>query len=147
MGTVKGPVNEEKMVEKPLTELQERFVHEFLKIGRAGAAAQAAGYARNSAHISAYRLLQDPRVAARLEELRRTVLSPDMVTREALLGSMVRDYMELTSAQQRIKAAESIARVAGISGVTNVEVGADRRSVTFILPDGKEVMKLDKIND
>jgi len=53
-----------------LTPKQERFVEQYLIENNASLAARQAGYSPGSARSTGYKLLQQPRVAARIEELR-----------------------------------------------------------------------------
>ncbi len=71
-----------------LTPRQERFCLRFVESMSAAGAAHAAGYAPRRARLTGYRLLLDPRVTARIEDLQTARARAFCTSIEHLLGKL-----------------------------------------------------------
>lgn|SRR3990167_310879 len=126
-----------------LSHKQEAFVLAYLARGNAKEAARDAGYKTSSAHTV---LLKNPKVVARLREIRDMVAIPavmsDVRRREVL------SEIAASAHRQPIKAGDRIAAIAELNKLEGayapekhaVAVVERRVSFVFIMPDGTNIM-------
>ena len=116
-----------------LTSKQLGFCAAFVANGGKGtAAAKAAGYAPNSAHVEAYRQLQNPSIIKAIHELSVSALgalAPGAIKTIGKLSQIaVSEYVQL-------EASKDILTRLGMAAATKVRVSSDV-SVTFDFGDG-----------
>ena len=75
-----------------LTPRQERFCQRFVYCLNAAKAARVAGYAPRTANREGYRLLQDPRVARRIQEIQWTLAEQHGRDTDTLVGKLEMVY-------------------------------------------------------
>ncbi len=102
--------------EDPLPPRQEAFCHYFVLWGNASVAAKQAGYARPSARNQGYRLSRNPRIRARIAELRRGLARAYGLDAEVLVGKLEALYQRAVDDHHFHAAARCVelqARMAG----------------------------------
>jgi phage terminase small subunit len=96
---------------------RERFIEEYLVDGNGTAAAVRAGYARAGAHVTASRLLRDPKVAEAVAAGHAEKRAELKIDRQSVAAAFLAAY-ELASAQGNpgamVSAAREIGRLCGL---------------------------------
>lgn len=87
---------------------QQAFVVEYIKDSNAAAAARRAGYAPEYADRQGYQLLENPRVAAEIERLKRERNGLAMVDAEWLLRELVLQYQKATDGDRDAAALKAL---------------------------------------
>lgn len=103
-------------VAEQLSARQEAFCAAYVRLGSAAAAARRAGYSDGAAKSQGWRLLQDPKVRARLDELRRTEGGPtgggvDLAGLMAKLEAVYDDARRHREYNSAVRAVEAQARL------------------------------------
>lgn len=105
-----------------LKERQEKFCQNYVLHRNATKAAQAAGYSEGSAHNQGYRLLQEPKIQERIEELANGITTDvDVISEIEKQYEVARNAGHTNSA---LKALELLAKVRG-NNSEDVEVDTD----------------------
>ncbi len=97
----------------PLTYKQERFCQEYVVWCEAKKAATVAGYSENSAHVTGCRLLQDPRIKARISKLTVEKSAERDVSEKAVTKMLQDSFDAATQAGQHgpaVRAAELLGK-------------------------------------
>ena len=89
---------------------QEKFCLHYLKTMNATQAAKSAGYSPESAHVQGCRLLKDPKVAARITELKKEMTSELFIDAQDIIKQYIKiafadmnDYVGYGTVQKEIK--------------------------------------------
>ncbi len=103
-------------VAEQLSARQEAFCVAYIRLGSAAAAARRAGYSASAAKSQGWRLLQEPRVRARLDELRRGSGGPsaggaDLAGLMAKLEAVYEDARHTRDYGAAVRAVEAQARL------------------------------------
>jgi len=103
-------------VAEQLSARQEAFCTAYIRLGSAAAAARRAGYSPGAAKSQGWRLLQEPRVRARLDELRRGAGGPgaggaDLAGLMAKLEAVYDDARHTRDYSAAVRAVEAQARL------------------------------------
>lgn len=103
-------------VAEQLSARQEAFCVAYIRVGSAAAAARRAGYSAGAAKSQGWRLLQEPRVRARLDELRRGSGGPaaggaDLAGLMAKLEAVYEDARHTRDYSAAVRAVEAQARL------------------------------------
>ena len=108
-----------KQPAKPLRPRHEAFCQYFVLGGNATYAARAAKYSPQSSGNQGYRLMRQPRIRARIAEIRRGLARAYAVDAEVLLGKLEALYQRANEDHQfhaAVRAVEAQARIAGHAG-------------------------------
>ncbi len=106
---------QDKQQEKPLRSRHEAFCQYFVLYGSARNAAQEAGYAPPSCKNQGYRLMRQPRIRARVAEIRRELARAYALDAEVLLGKLEALYQRANEDHHfhaAVRAVEAQARIA-----------------------------------
>jgi len=101
---------------RPLTLRQQAFCDYYLRHGNAARAARECGYSSGNAADSGSHLLKDPRVAARIEELRAAGRDEDERVRDDMIEKLERIYqmaVDKGNLAAAVRAVEAQARIRG----------------------------------
>jgi phage terminase small subunit len=101
---------------RPLRPRQERFCQQFVSSANAAAAAVAAGYAPGSARNAGYRLLNHPRIAARITQIQTETARHHCSDTEVLIGKLEAVYRRAMYDHQFSAAARAVELQAKLSG-------------------------------
>jgi len=96
-----------------LTPKQEKFCREYLVDLNGAAAARRAGYKPEGADKVSYRLRQDPKIKARIEELQADVAKRSEVTADGVIAMLQKSYRDAQEANQHgpaVRAAELLGK-------------------------------------
>lgn len=112
-------------VAEQLSARQEAFCTAYIRLGSAAAAARRAGYSPGAAKSQGWRLLQEPRVRARLDELRRGAGGPgaggaDLAGLMAKLEAVYDDARHTRDYSAAVRAVEAQARLIERFGAVTV---------------------------
>lgn len=102
-----------------LTGRQKRFCQRFVEWGNATAAARDAGYAPNSARVTAHRLLGLPKVAERIRVLQAEMAETHCRNRDALLAKLEAVFRQSVNDNQFTAAARAVELQARLGGLTS----------------------------
>ena len=104
--------------EKPLRSRHEAFCQYFVLYGSAANAAREAGYAPASCKNQGYRLMRQPRIRARVADIRRGLARAYALDAQVLLGKLEALYQRANEDHHfhaAVRAVEAQARIAAMS--------------------------------
>ncbi len=108
----------DKPQEKPLRSRHEAFCQYFVLYGNASYAACDAGYAGASSKNQGYRLMRQPRIRARIADIRRELARAYALDAQVLLGKLESLYQRANEDHHfhaAVRAVEAQARIAAMS--------------------------------
>jgi len=79
---------------------QENFVKHYLHNGNASEAAILAGYSKNGAEKAGYKLLQKPKIKARIDAVRKKAEEETQMSHDKMLGNII-DFIERAKKDDR----------------------------------------------
>jgi len=121
-----------------LSPKQEKFCLEYIKLGNGTHAYINAGYSEKGAEVSASQLLRNPKVIARLDELKKEAQKEFKVDRKFLFDG----YMELIEKHKDLTPAvakgsyDSIAKMFGLNEADKVELTGKIEGFKIVLDEG-----------
>ena len=131
----------QRVVNRPLTHLQLRFVHRYLETGNGLRSAQEAGYSKHTAAATGSRLLTQSNVQAELARLREQQAELAVYTAEGTvqaIGELAHSKLETSSI--RLQALSLLAKVQGLlverSVTASMDMDAGSLSATLELVAG-----------
>lgn len=117
---------------------QEKFCQEYYKTSNATQSYISAGYSEKGAEVSASQLLRNPKVIARLDELKKEAQKEFKVDRKFLFDG----YMELIEKHKDLTPAvakgsyDSIAKMFGLNEADKVELTGKIEGFKIVLDEG-----------
>ena len=115
---------------KPLRSRHEAFCQHFVLLGNAADAASKAGYAYEWARNQGYRLMRQPRIQARVAEIRSGLASAYCLDAGVLLGKLEAVYQRAVCEHNFHAAARCVEIQARIAGHTPTQGGHDTSVTT-----------------
>jgi len=97
------------MAKRELNFKQENFVKHFLHNGNASEAAILAGYSQNGAEQTGYKLLQKPKIKARIDAVREKAKEETQMSHDKMLGNII-DFIERAKKDDRPSALSAEAK-------------------------------------
>lgn len=119
---------------KPLRSRHEAFCQHFVLLGNAADAASKAGYAYEWARNQGYRLMRQPRIQARVAEIRSGLASAYCLDAGVLLGKLEAVYQRAVCEHNFHAAARCVEIQARIAGYSSSRDGRDEERSLGNLP-------------
>ncbi len=101
---------------KRLNPRQEAFCQSFVRLGNAAYAAREAGYSPPSSRKQGYRLVRDPRIIARIAEIRLEWGRAQARDRDILIGKLEYAYNQALEQHHTLAAVRAVEAQAKLSG-------------------------------
>jgi phage terminase small subunit len=117
---------------------QEKFCQEYYKTSNATQSYISAGYSEKGAEVSASQLLRNPKVIARLDELKKDAQKEFKIDRKFLFDG----YMELIEKHKDLTPAvakgsyDSIAKMFGLNEADKIELSGKIEGFKIVLDEG-----------